>query len=199
MRASAVEDIKRALSEASSPVQGKQYDYVLVGGGTAACVLANRLTAGPGGKRVLVLEAGPDNTSRDVKIPAAITRLFRSPLDWNLFSELQPQLAERQIYLVSTGGGVAAWGVLRPVCGGRLMHCAVGWQTPLPGGAVIVGRPMPAYGGANKQASRVPQLPADIIHMRALCRRPCLPAGPRPPAGRLQLHQRHSVPPRHCR
>ncbi len=100
VRASAVEDIKKVLTETSSPVTGKQYDYILVGGGTAACVLANRLTEG-GTKRVLVLEAGPDNTSRDVRIPAAITRLFRSPLDWNLFSSLQPQLAERQIYLVS--------------------------------------------------------------------------------------------------
>nr|WGL47427.1 fatty acid photodecarboxylase [Chlorella sorokiniana] len=98
VRASAVEDIQKVLTETSSPVAGKQYDYILVGGGTAACVLANRLSEG-GAKRVLVLEAGPDNTSRDVKIPAAITRLFRSPLDWNLFSSLQPQLAERQIYL----------------------------------------------------------------------------------------------------
>jgi choline dehydrogenase-like flavoprotein len=92
-----VEDIRAALSS-SSPVAGQRYDYILVGGGTAACVLANRLSA-DGSKRVLVLEAGPGNTSRDVKIPAAITRLFRSPLDWNLFSELQHQLAERQIYM----------------------------------------------------------------------------------------------------
>ncbi|PSC67760.1 glucose-methanol-choline oxidoreductase [Micractinium conductrix] len=97
-RASAVDDIQRALSTAGSPVSGKQYDYILVGGGTAACVLANRLTA-DGSKRVLVLEAGADNVSRDVKVPAAITRLFRSPLDWNLFSELQEQLAARQIYM----------------------------------------------------------------------------------------------------
>nr|7AV4_AAA Chain AAA, Fatty acid photodecarboxylase, chloroplastic [Chlorella variabilis] len=97
-RASAVEDIRKVLSDSSSPVAGQKYDYILVGGGTAACVLANRLSA-DGSKRVLVLEAGPDNTSRDVKIPAAITRLFRSPLDWNLFSELQEQLAERQIYM----------------------------------------------------------------------------------------------------
>jgi choline dehydrogenase-like flavoprotein len=87
VRAAVVEDIRAALSS-SSPVAGQRYDYILVGGGTAACVLANRLSA-DGSKRVLVLEAGPGNTSRDVKIPAAITRLFRSPLDWNLFSELQ--------------------------------------------------------------------------------------------------------------
>lgn len=94
-----MEDIKRVLAESGSPVAGKSYDYILVGGGTAACVLANRLTA-DGSKRVLVLEAGADNTSRDVRVPAAFTRIFRSGLDWNLFSELQHQLAERQIYLV---------------------------------------------------------------------------------------------------
>lgn len=111
VRASAVADIAKVLEDANSPVAGQKYDYILVGGGTAACVLANRLTAGAAGKRVLVLEAGPDNTSRDVKIPAAITRLFRSPLDWNLFSELQPQLAERQIYLVGAGAAGQAPGV----------------------------------------------------------------------------------------
>jgi hypothetical protein len=98
VRASALDDIQKVLSKTGSPVAGQRYDYILVGGGTAACVLANRLTA-DGSKRVLVLEAGPDNTSRDVKIPAAITRLFRSPLDWNMFSELQQQLAHRQIYM----------------------------------------------------------------------------------------------------
>jgi choline dehydrogenase-like flavoprotein len=91
-----------------SPVDGKQYDAIMVGGGTAACVLANRLSAA--GKRVLVLEAGPDNTSRDVRIPAALTRLFRSPLDWNLFSERQQQLAARQIYMVGGRAG-CAWEV----------------------------------------------------------------------------------------
>jgi glycine/D-amino acid oxidase-like deaminating enzyme len=96
-RAGGLDEIRRVLGTVS-PVDGKQYDAILVGGGTAACVLANRLSAA--GKRVLVLEAGPDNTSRDVKIPAALTRLFRSPLDWNLFSERQQQLAARQIYMV---------------------------------------------------------------------------------------------------
>lgn len=95
-RASGLDEIRRVLGTVS-PVDGKQYDAILVGGGTAACVLANRLSAA--GKRVLVLEAGPDNTSRDVRIPAALTRLFRSPLDWNLFSERQQQLAARQIYM----------------------------------------------------------------------------------------------------
>jgi hypothetical protein len=82
----------------TNPAAGEKYDYIIVGGGTAGCVLANRLTA-DGSKRVLVLEAGGGNTSRDVRIPAAFTRIFRSAMDWNLFSDRQPRLEDRQIYL----------------------------------------------------------------------------------------------------
>jgi choline dehydrogenase-like flavoprotein len=81
-----------------NPAAGKSYDYIIVGGGTAGCILANRLSADPS-KTVLMIEAGPDNTSRNTRIPAAFTRIFRSPLDWNLFSPNQSLLANRQIYL----------------------------------------------------------------------------------------------------
>jgi hypothetical protein len=47
-------------------------------------------------------QAGGDNNSPDVRIPVAITKLFRSLLDWNLFSTEQPQLHDKRIYLVST-------------------------------------------------------------------------------------------------
>lgn len=61
-------------------------------------MLANRLTE-DGTKSVLLLESGPDNTSRNTRIPAAFTRIFRSTLDWNLFTDRQQQLADRQVYL----------------------------------------------------------------------------------------------------
>ena len=48
------------------------YDYVLVGGGTAACILANRLTA-DGRHTVLMLEAGGEPTSMWINIPAGFT------------------------------------------------------------------------------------------------------------------------------
>jgi choline dehydrogenase-like flavoprotein len=64
----------------------------------AGCILANRLSADPA-VRVLLLEAGGGNTSRDVRVPAAFTRIFRSPLDWNLFSDAQRALGDRQVYL----------------------------------------------------------------------------------------------------
>lgn len=53
------------------------YDYVIVGGGTAACVLACRL--GEHGKSVCVLEAGPADNSIWTRIPAGFTRLLRNP------------------------------------------------------------------------------------------------------------------------
>lgn len=81
-----------------NPTAGKTYDYIIVGGGTAGCVLANRLSS-DGTTRVLLLEAGEDNTSRNVRIPAAFTRIFRSPLDWNLFSDREKPVDDRQIYL----------------------------------------------------------------------------------------------------
>ncbi|KAK9805156.1 hypothetical protein WJX72_002610 [[Myrmecia] bisecta] len=79
-----------------NPVSGK-FDYVIVGGGAAGCVLANRLTE-DGTKRVLVLEAGCENNSRDVKIPAGLTRLFKSALDWNLYTRPQEALDDRKVY-----------------------------------------------------------------------------------------------------
>jgi len=74
------------------------YDYIIVGGGTAGCVLAARLTA-DGTKKVLVLEAGPSGEFRNVRTPAGLPRLFKSALDWNLYAPPQPGAAGRRVYL----------------------------------------------------------------------------------------------------
>ncbi len=67
----------------------ESYDYVIVGGGTAACVLANRLTES-GRHTVLMLEAGGEPKSLWVKIPAGFTKLLNDPV-YNWRFETQPE------------------------------------------------------------------------------------------------------------
>src|SRR5690606_13296380 len=70
---------------------------VIVGSGSAGAVLADRLSADPG-RSVIVLEAGPADKDKFIRIPAGFSKLFRSPYDWDYLTEPQPQLGNRQIY-----------------------------------------------------------------------------------------------------
>ena len=76
---------------------GRTYDYVIVGAGSAGCVLANRLTA-DGDKDVLLLEAGKPDEKREIGIPAAFSELFKSDVDWAYDTEPQPELNDRECY-----------------------------------------------------------------------------------------------------
>jgi choline dehydrogenase-like flavoprotein len=72
-----------------------EFDYVIVGAGSAGCVLANRLSADPS-VSVALLEDGPPDDSRLIKMPAAVGALLRHPiLNWNLKTTPQPYLANR--------------------------------------------------------------------------------------------------------
>jgi choline dehydrogenase len=73
------------------------YDYVIVGAGSAGCVLAARLTEDPR-VRVLVIEAGGRDSRIAVRIPAAFSRLFKTTCDWNYTTVPQPQLGGRSLY-----------------------------------------------------------------------------------------------------
>lgn len=73
------------------------YDYVIVGAGSAGCVLANRLSEDPG-VSVLLLEAGGPDNKQEISIPAAFSKLFKSPLDWAYYTEEEPQMAGRKMY-----------------------------------------------------------------------------------------------------
>jgi choline dehydrogenase len=74
------------------------YDYVIIGAGSAGCVLAARLSEDPD-TRVLLLEAGPPDTNELIQIPAAFSALFRSELDWDHSTVWEPQLYNRRVYL----------------------------------------------------------------------------------------------------
>lgn len=73
------------------------YDVIVVGAGTAGCVLAERLTSS-GRLRVLLIEAGGRPASRFVSIPAGFPKLFKTDLDWAFESEPQTAVGGRRVF-----------------------------------------------------------------------------------------------------
>lgn len=73
------------------------YDFIIVGAGSAGCILANRLSADPK-TRVLLLEAGTDRVPKESRIPAAFSKLFHTDADWNYFTEAEPAAGGRSMY-----------------------------------------------------------------------------------------------------
>jgi choline dehydrogenase-like flavoprotein len=76
----------------------KGYDYVIVGAGSAGCVLANRLSEDPA-TRVLLLEAGGRDRSPKIKIPAAFPQQFHTKLDWDYATEPEPHVDGRELFV----------------------------------------------------------------------------------------------------
>jgi choline dehydrogenase len=74
-----------------------EYDYIIVGAGSAGCVLAARLTE-DADTRVLLLEAGGPARLREIAIPAAFSKLFQTAVDWNYATDPEPQLRNRRLY-----------------------------------------------------------------------------------------------------
>lgn len=73
-------------------------DFIIIGAGSAGCVLANRLSKNPQNS-VLLVEAGADDKKREIHIPAAFSELFKTSVDWAYESTPQPAAAGRKLFL----------------------------------------------------------------------------------------------------
>jgi choline dehydrogenase len=83
------------------------WDYVIVGAGSAGCVLANRLSAS-GRHSVLLLEAGPPDTYPWIRVPIGYAKtMFNPRVNWCFKTEPEPQMNGRQVYWPS--GKTLGW------------------------------------------------------------------------------------------
>jgi choline dehydrogenase len=74
------------------------YDFIIVGAGSAGCVLANRLSADPN-NRVLLLEAGGRDSNPLFRLPMLMGKLFQSGIyNWHYHTEPEPHLNARSLY-----------------------------------------------------------------------------------------------------
>ncbi|MCK2217792.1 GMC family oxidoreductase N-terminal domain-containing protein [Actinomadura sp. ATCC 31491] len=74
-----------------------EYDYVIVGAGSAGCVLANRLSADPG-VSVALVEAGGQDDKLEIRMPAGFAKLFKTDYDWNYTTAKQGEMSGRELY-----------------------------------------------------------------------------------------------------
>jgi choline dehydrogenase-like flavoprotein len=73
-------------------------DYVIVGAGSAGCVLAKRLSEDPD-VRVTLIEAGGSDRNLNVRVPAAFANQFHTRLDWDYATEPEPAVDGRSLYI----------------------------------------------------------------------------------------------------
>jgi choline dehydrogenase len=105
------------------------YDYVIVGAGSAGCVLAARLSEDPA-VTVCLVEAGPMDTSEHIQVPVAGGRLFRTELDWDYDTHDEPFCDGRRLYLPrgKVVGGTSAMNGMVYIRGNRSDYDA--WGQP---------------------------------------------------------------------
>jgi len=81
----------------------RSYDYLIVGAGSAGCVLAARLSEDPN-VSVALLEAGDEDNAPEIKVPAMALQLAKTKYDWDFYSEPEPGLNGRSVPLARGKG-----------------------------------------------------------------------------------------------
>src|SRR5437899_12721251 len=111
----------RRQTVAQGQTSGESFDYVIVGAGSAGCVLANRLTEDPNA-RVLLLEAGGEDDADEIHIPAAFGTLFKTRWDWNYETTEQKYLDGKTTYWprMKAIGGCSSMNAMIYIRGNRL-------------------------------------------------------------------------------
>jgi choline dehydrogenase len=105
----------------------REYDYVIVGAGSAGCVLAARLSEDPD-VSVALIEAGPPDTIENIHVPVAFSALFRTQVDWDYSTAAEPFADRRRIYLPrgKTLGGSSSINAMVYIRGNRADYD--GWR-----------------------------------------------------------------------
>jgi choline dehydrogenase len=125
----------RGSSHLQAEPTRRSYDYVVVGAGSAGCVLANRLTE-DSDVHVLLLEAGASDDADEIHIPAAFSSLFKTRWDWNYETREQKNLGGRTTYWprMKALGGCSSMNAMIYIRGNRAdfdgwrdEHGATGW------------------------------------------------------------------------
>jgi choline dehydrogenase len=89
---------KASVGSETPETEASEFDYVIVGAGSAGCVLANRLSA-DGKHSVLLLEAGPKDTNIWIHVPLGYGKLFKEKtVNWMYQTEPEPELGGRQVF-----------------------------------------------------------------------------------------------------